>query len=71
MSDEHTEDISEMANVVNLDALILREDFEVDDKVSQITKIEKLPIRDLEASAFFTMHYANLIFSAKRQIGPR
>jgi hypothetical protein len=46
ISDEHAEDISNMVNVVNLDALIPREDFEVDDKASQITRIEKLPIRD-------------------------
>jgi hypothetical protein len=69
VSDEHAEETPDMANMVNLDALILREDFEVDDKNTQVTKIEKLPIRDLEASSFFTMRYENLIFSARPQIG--
>ena len=42
-----------MANIVNLDALIPREDLEVSGGQAEITKIDTLQIRDLEAASFF------------------
>jgi hypothetical protein len=43
------------ATVVNLDALIPREDFEVEsgNESSNVVKIERVPIRDLEAGFFY------------------
>ena len=42
-----------MAHQVNLDALIPREDFEVEDKVGPSSPTATLQIRNLEASDFF------------------
>ena len=42
-----------MANNVNLDALIAREDFEVETEAGPGQFLQTLQIRDLEASAFF------------------
>src|SRR5258708_2611972 len=47
------EEADEMPSFVNLDALIPREDFEVVSETTNVVKIERLPIRDLEAGFFY------------------
>jgi hypothetical protein len=42
-----------MANFVNMDALVTREDFEVVSETTNVVKIERLPIRDLETGFFY------------------
>ena len=62
---------SEMAtNVVNLDALIPREDFAIESRVVNPARLERVDIRHLE-EGFFSARFASQIFSEKRRGGRR